>query len=65
MNSSCLEFHSSVTTFSMQPHGSIIVSVSSASEVAVLMANDPVGHRDIVLMQRDNILRRISELHPA
>ena len=37
----------------------------TASEVAVLMPIDPVGHRDIVPIQRDNILRRISELCPV
>ncbi|RUS85856.1 hypothetical protein EGW08_006408 [Elysia chlorotica] len=34
-------------------------------EVAVLMPNEPAGHRDIVLRLRDNGLRRISELHKA
>ena len=35
----------------------------TALEVALLTPNDPAGHRDIVLMKRDNIV--VSELHPA
>lgn len=34
-------------------------------EVAVLMPNDPVGHRDLVLHARSNTLQRISEMHKA
>ena len=48
----------------MQPHDSIIVPVP-VLKVAVLMPNDSVEHRDIVRIQRDNILRRISGLHSA
>ena len=34
-------------------------------EIGILMPGDPVGERDIVLRQRDNVLKRISEFHPA
>ena len=35
------------------------------NEVAILMPNNPVGHRDIVLHLRSERLQRISELHRA
>lgn len=33
--------------------------------VAVILDDDPAGHRDIVLKQYDNVLHRINEMHPA
>ena len=37
----------------------------ATDEVAILMPNDPVGHRDVVLHTRTDQLRKICELHPA
>ncbi|GFR72197.1 DNA helicase [Elysia marginata] len=37
----------------------------TSNDFAVLMPNDLVGHRDIVLHTRSNECRRISELHKA
>ena len=34
-------------------------------EIAVLMPDEPTGHRDIIVTQRDQGLKRINELHPA
>lgn len=38
---------------------------SSSNDVAILMPNNPVGHRDIVLHTRNDECKRISELHKA
>ena len=37
----------------------------TCKEVAILMPNEPVGHRDIAICSKTNELRRIYELHPA
>ena len=33
--------------------------------IAVVFDDEPTGHRDIVLKQHDNILKRINEMHPG
>ena len=40
-------------------------NAAHTNEVAVLMPNDAIGQRDVVLRQRDNQIRRICELHRA
>ena len=40
-------------------------NVPSTSEVAILMPNDPIGERDIIIRSHGNTLRRISQIHQA
>lgn len=37
----------------------------SCKEVAILMPNEPFGHRDIIICLKNDQLKRICELHPA